>query len=153
MLIKDVKTIVVIVLIRITFIIFAIYIPIFGYLETHSSVADAPNGFVIGIVIEYILTMKRTINIAEFFPKYLFWDMDHSRLDAQRDKAFIIPRALYATVPTTFEMDIQKLEQLYTSEDIVKYLKLTNEKISNKVCLLVATRYHVTPFERFSVSA
>ena len=40
--------------------------------------------------------------------------MDPSKLDLSRDKYIIIPRALYATTPDTFEADIQKLEKLYS---------------------------------------
>lgn len=93
--------------------------------------------------------MRPKVNIVDVFPKYLFWDMDYSKLDIEKDKAVIIPRALYATTAETFEADIQLLERLYTSSDIVKYLKQTKENISNKVCLSVADRYHVKAFQRF----
>ena len=95
--------------------------------------------------------MKTTVNIATIFPKHLFWDMDHSKLHLTRDAAIIIPRALFATTPETFETDILKLEALYSTKDIVKYLKLTTENISNKVCMSVAKRYGVKPFLRFSL--
>lgn len=77
--------------------------------------------------------------------------MDHSKLNLLMDKNIIIPRALFATTPETFETDILKLETLYSTKDIVKYLKLTTENISNKVCLSVAKRYNVKPFLRFSL--
>ncbi|MGE6355551.1 DUF6922 domain-containing protein [Flavobacterium sp. NPDC079362] len=93
--------------------------------------------------------MKPKVKIVDLFPKYLFWDMDYNKLDVDNDKAIIIPRALYATTTETFEADIQLLERLYSSSDIVKYLKQTKENISNKVCLRVANRYHVKPFQRF----
>lgn len=89
--------------------------------------------------------------IATIFPKHLFWDMDYSKLNLSKDKSIIIPRALYATTPETFETDILKLEALYSAKDIVKYLKLTTENISNKVCISVAKRYNVKPFLRFSL--
>jgi len=95
--------------------------------------------------------VNKSVNIAVIFPKHLFWDMDHSKLNLSRDKDIIIPRALYATTPDTFETDIKKLEDLYSSKMIVKYLKQTTENISNKVCLLVAKRYNVEPFVRFSL--
>ncbi|MGQ7947169.1 DUF6922 domain-containing protein [Flavobacterium sp. WC2509] len=95
--------------------------------------------------------MKQSINIATIFPKHLFWDMDPNKLNLSKDKSIIIPRALYATTPDTFETDIQKLETLYSAKDIVKYLKLTTENISNKVCISVAKRYNVKPFLRFSL--
>jgi hypothetical protein len=95
--------------------------------------------------------MKPKVNIVDIFPKYLFWDMDHNKLDVENDKAIIIPRALYATTAETFEADIQLSRKTlyFTSSNIVKYLKQANENISNKVCLRVADRYHVKPFQRF----
>jgi hypothetical protein len=95
--------------------------------------------------------VKTTVNIATIFPKHLFWDMDHSKLNLARDKDIIIPRALFATTSETFETDILKLEALYSTKDIVKYLKLTTENISNKVCLSVCKRYNIEPFLRFSL--
>jgi hypothetical protein len=77
--------------------------------------------------------------------------MDHSKLNLSKDKDIIIPRALFATNEETFETDILKLEALFSTKDIVKYLKLTRENISNKVCLSVAKRYNVKPFLRFSL--
>ena len=77
--------------------------------------------------------------------------MDYSKLNLSKDKSIIIPRALFGTTPETFETDIQKLEELYSTKDIVKYLKLTTENISNKVCISVAKRYNLKPFLRFSL--
>jgi len=99
----------------------------------------------------YFCIVKQQVNIATTFPKHLFWDMDYSKLNLSRDKSIIIPRALFATTPETFETDILKLEALYSAKDIVKYLKLTTENISNKVCICVAKRYNVKPFLRFSL--
>ncbi|WP_207424603.1 DUF6922 domain-containing protein [Desertivirga brevis] len=93
--------------------------------------------------------MREPVNIAKHFPKHLFWDVDPSSLNTQRDKDFIIPRALYATTPATFEEDITKLEGFYSSEEIVAELKFTKERISNQVCELVAKRYHIETFSRF----
>lgn len=95
--------------------------------------------------------MKQKVNIATVFPKHLFWDMDYSKLNLSRDKNIIIPRAMYATTPETFEQDIERLEQLYTPRMIVKYLKNTKENISNKVCVSVSKRYNVAPFLRYSL--
>jgi hypothetical protein len=93
--------------------------------------------------------VKQSVNIATIFPKHLFWDMDHSKLNLSRDKDIIIPRALFATTPETFEADILKLEQFYSKKIILKYLKTTKERISNKVCTMVANRYDVPTFARF----
>ena len=93
--------------------------------------------------------MKQRVNIATIFPKYLFWDMDYHKLNAQRDKDIIIPRAMYATTSDSFEEDILRLESLYSKEDILNYLKNTKELISNEVCALVSKRYNATSFARF----
>jgi len=75
--------------------------------------------------------------------------MDHSKLNLTRDAAIIIPRALYATNEETFATDISILEQFYSKNTILKYLKTTKERISNEVCAMVAKRYNVHPFARF----
>lgn len=93
--------------------------------------------------------MKQSVNIATIFPKHLFWDMDYSKLNLSKDKDIIIPRALFATTPQTFTADIVKLEQFYSKNIILKYLKTTKERISNEVCAMVAKRYNVPTFARF----
>lgn len=93
--------------------------------------------------------MKKLQNISQILPKHLIWDMDIDTLDLKKDKDIIIPRALLATTPATFLHDITSLEQVYTKSQIVKELKSTKERISNKVCFLVSQRYHVPVFARF----
>jgi len=93
--------------------------------------------------------VKQSVDIATIFPKHLFWDMDHSKLNLSRDKDIIIPRALFATNEATFVADIIKLEQFYSKNIILKYLKTTKERISNEVCTMVAQRYNVPTFARF----
>ena len=62
--------------------------------------------------------------------------MDYSKLDLSRDKAIIIPRSLYATIPATFEADIQKLEEFYSPEDIVDTLsRLKKESATRSASL------------------
>jgi len=97
--------------------------------------------------------VKKLSNITSIFPKHLFWDVDMSKLDINRDKDLIIPRALYMTTAESFDTDIVKLESLYTHEQIVQELKLTKEKISNEVCKMVADRYEVPLFARFQKKA
>jgi hypothetical protein len=98
----------------------------------------------------YICLVKESAKISSVFPEYLFWDIDMERLDARRDKHIIIPRALLMSNADSFNTDIKKLESLYSSADIVSNLKSTKERISNKVCELVALRYHIPMFFRFS---
>jgi len=93
--------------------------------------------------------MKSEDNIANIFPKDLFWDVNPSKLDRQEDKDLIIPRVLYATTESTFPKDISRLERLYDRAEIVEELKATKERISNKVCTMVAQRYHIKQFSRY----
>ena len=73
-----------------------------------------------------------------------------SSLDIEKDRDLIIPRALIASTPLTFTDDISKLEQIYSKATITRELKETKERISNQICLLVARRYHIKKFARFS---
>jgi hypothetical protein len=94
--------------------------------------------------------MSKGVNISTLFPKHLFWDMNYEYLNSETDRDIIIPRALYMTNEQTFNRDIEKLEYLYTPDQIVYQLKNTKEMISNKVCELVAKRYNVPIFHRFN---
>ncbi len=94
--------------------------------------------------------MKQRVNISTMFPKYLFWDMDYTKLNLNKDKDIIIPRAMYATTTDSFEKDIQKLEKLYSKDDILFYLKNTKELVNNQVCLMVSKRYKKASFMRFN---
>ncbi|WP_430937250.1 DUF6922 domain-containing protein [Saccharicrinis sp. 156] len=95
--------------------------------------------------------MKNTVNISKIFPDYLFWDMDSSKLSVDTDFDIIIPRALYASTKQSFEKDIARLEKLYSKEQIISCLQKTKERISNSICLMVANKYNVEPFKRFSL--
>lgn len=97
--------------------------------------------------------MKSHKKISNLFPKHLFWDVDTSKLDLQRDSELIIPRALYMTNEDSFPQDIARLEKFYTSTQIIDKLKNTKEKISNNVCRMVAKRYSTAPFFRFKHNA
>ena len=93
--------------------------------------------------------MKKTAYIPDLFPKHLFWDVDYSKLNVEKDRSLIIPRALFDATPKTFEISIQKLEELYSRDVILDELKKTKERVSNDICELVAARYDVPIFHRF----
>ena len=94
--------------------------------------------------------MNKDIKISSIFPKHLFWDVKLESLDAETDQDLIIPRALFMTNEKSFPDDIQKLELFYSSLEIIGILKTTKERISNKVCEMVADRYHIPIFHRYS---
>lgn len=98
----------------------------------------------------YLYRVNKAVDISLLFPKYLFWDVRLEKLDAEKDQHLIIPRALYLTNEKSFDEDIAKLERLYSSDEIVRTLKATRERISNRVCEMVATRYHLPLFHRYS---
>ncbi len=98
----------------------------------------------------YLYNMVRRDKITTIFPKHLFWDMDYSKLSLRKDKDIIIPRALFASTRGTFVTDIERLENLYSTNEILDTLKSTRERLSNNVCELVAKRYSTQKFSRFS---
>jgi hypothetical protein len=95
-------------------------------------------------------SVKKNVNIAEILPRESFWDIRFDQLHADRDRALIVPRALYFTTPQTFDRDIERLEKIYNKTEILKELKSTKELLSNKLLALVASRYHVPVFSRFT---
>jgi hypothetical protein len=94
--------------------------------------------------------VNKDIKISSIFPKHLFWDVKLELLDAEADQDLIIPRALFMTNEKSFVDDIQKLELIYSRSEIIGILKTTKERISNKVCEMVADRYHIPTFHRYS---
>jgi hypothetical protein len=94
--------------------------------------------------------VKKSANISDILSKESFWDIKFDQLNADRDRALIVPRALYFTTPQTFDRDIERLEKIYDKTEILKELKSTKEPLSNKLLALVANRYHVPVFNRFT---
>lgn len=95
--------------------------------------------------------MKSKVDISNVFSNHLFWDMDLKKLSIERDMDIIIPRALFSVNEKSFNQEISKLEQFYTKSEILTTLKNTKERISNKLCELVAKKYNAEPFFRFEV--
>ncbi|RYM33287.1 hypothetical protein ERX46_10095 [Brumimicrobium glaciale] len=73
------------------------------------------------------------------------------KLSIERDKNIIIPRALFQSKKLTFDKDIENLEHFYSSNEILECLQNTKERISNEVCLLVASKYNAPPFYRYKL--
>ena len=81
----------------------------------------------------------------------MFWDIDTFRLSVKKDKDIIISRALFATTQASFEIDIQRLEELYSRKEMISILKNSKERISNEVCVLATKRYNAKPFLSYSL--
>jgi len=94
--------------------------------------------------------VNKAIKISSLFPKHLFWDVKLEQLDAEKDQGLIIPRALFMTNEESFDADIKRLESIYSKEEILSNLKNTKERISNRICEMVAQYYHVPVFHRYS---
>ena len=58
---------------------------------------------------------------------------------------------VFCLIVNSFEKDIQNLEKLYSKNEITSILRNTKENISNEVCILVAKRYKIKPFFRYSL--
>jgi len=86
-----------------------------------------------------------------FLPNHLFWDIDVNKLSIKSDKNTIIPRMLFSTTKDSFETEITILEKMYSKDEIIESLIHTKERISNEVCRLVADRYTIKPFKRYSI--
>ena len=86
-----------------------------------------------------------------FLPNHLFWDIDVNKLSIKGDKNTIIPRMLFSTTKDSFETEITILEKMYSTDEIIESLTHTKERISNEVCRLVADRYTIKPFKRYSI--
>ena len=99
--------------------------------------------------ILYTNRMNTASDISNSFPKHLFWDINMDNLSIERDKDMIIPRALFQSNELNFDHEITNLERFYSPDEIVECLKITKERISNNLCLLVASRYNVEPFYRY----
>lgn len=73
--------------------------------------------------------------------------MKLEQLDAEKDQSLIIPRALYMTNEESFDADIKKLESIYSRDEILINFKKTKERISNRVCEMVAPLSAPTEFQ------
>ncbi|SJZ84334.1 DUF6922 domain-containing protein [Sediminibacterium ginsengisoli] len=93
--------------------------------------------------------MNKAIRITDCFPRQMFWDVRMDQLDAWRDQAFIIPRALLFCNDRTFTENIERLEKIYSQSDIIRNLQTTKVRVSNQVCEWVARRYSIPVFHRF----
>ncbi len=94
----------------------------------------------------------KNISVSDVFPDYLFWEYKVELLDFTNHIDLIIPRALYFSTKKSFKRDIEKLEKLYSKDDILNCIQTTKEMISNEVCELVAKRYNAPVRYRFIFS-
>lgn len=94
--------------------------------------------------------MKETINILKKVPNYIFWDMDVTKLNIDRDRDVIISRVLMFSDVSNFNKHIAFLESLYKKETIKSVVATSNERISDEVCSLTSKRYHISITSKFN---
>lgn len=95
--------------------------------------------------------MRKSHNIASFkgkslkgyFPGPIFWDVDPSGLDVQKDKIFIIERVLSRSMGDSKYFEL--LEKLYPIGDIVQCAKRSEQIRGNSSIRAVAERYGIRP--------
>ena len=95
--------------------------------------------------------MKIKLNISNFkridlknhFPGPVFWDVDPNLLDIKNDKDFIIERVLSRNMGNP--LYLEKLEDLYSKKEIIKYALSSNQIRGNNAIRLIAQRYGLNP--------
>ena len=92
---------------------------------------------------QVILNTSKGKNLKGYFPGPVFWDVDPSVLDVEKDKIFIIERVLSRNMgdPQYFEL----LERLYPISDIVRCAKRSEQIRGNSSIRAVAERYGIRP--------
>ncbi|POR30639.1 hypothetical protein BWK58_01245 [Flavobacterium columnare] len=94
--------------------------------------------------------MKKTVNILEKIPNYVFWDLDVSKLNIQKDSNVIISRILMFSDFSNFGDNILFLESLYTEETIKRVITASTERIPDEICSLTSKRYNVPIKSKFN---
>ncbi len=94
--------------------------------------------------------MKKTVNILEKMPNYIFWDLDVTKLNIQRDSDVIISRILMFSDFSNYSDNILLLESLYTEETIKRTIIASTDRISDEICSLTSKRYNLPIKSKFN---
>lgn len=88
------------------------------------------------------------VNLSNYFPKGVFWDVDISMLDYKRDVDYIIPRVLDKGL--LFDC-LDSLDELYSLEAIQYFCINSSQIFGNEKIHVLAKRYKLEPeqFIRF----
>lgn len=94
--------------------------------------------------------MKTQNNIVNNLPKYMFWDLDVSKLNIQKDFDVIIARVLMFSDFSNYKENILFLESLYNEDTIKKTIISSSSTISDEVCKLTSERYQISIQSKFN---
>lgn len=94
--------------------------------------------------------MKKTVNILEKIPNYVFWDLDVTKLNIQKDSYVVISRILMFSDLSNYSDNILFLESLYTEEIIKKVIIDSTERIPDEICSLTSKRYNLPIKSKFN---
>ncbi|AEW87271.1 DUF6922 domain-containing protein [Flavobacterium columnare] len=94
--------------------------------------------------------MKKTVNILEKIPNYVFWDLDVTKLNIHKDSDVIISRILMFSDFSNYSDNILFLESLYTEETIKRVIIASTERISDEICSLTSKRYNTPIKSKFN---
>lgn len=94
--------------------------------------------------------MKKTVNILEKIPSYVFWDLDVTKLNIQKDSYVVISRILMFSDLSNYSDNILFLESLYTEEIIKKVIIDSTERIPDEICSLTSKRYNLPIKSKFN---
>lgn len=94
--------------------------------------------------------MKKTVNILEKIPNYVFWDLDVTKLNIQKDSDVVISRILMFSDFSNYSDNILFLESLYTEETIKSVIIASTERISDEICSLISKRYNLPIKSKFN---
>ncbi|WP_394799684.1 DUF6922 domain-containing protein [Flavobacterium amniphilum] len=94
--------------------------------------------------------MKKTVNILEKIPNYVFWDLDMNKLNIQEDYDVIISRILMFSDLSNITENLLFLENIYTKEIIKKVAISSTERISDEICSVTSKRYNISIKSKFN---